>query len=183
MWIAWNLLKTETNNPRIIIALLLLLQLNFQWEDVARASTLLHYISFEIWVVKYRWSIQIPKGQYRDHLVGQLTRQEPAQNKILFSAILLIKFIGEITAEVYIFLQSNIQTPSELFTIEQEPERIISLEAPEGENANILTNFRWQQLAWTPFFPDLTFQEGHKIYNCWSIKIYLKRASNICNLY
>ena len=30
------------------------------------ASTLLHYISFEIWVVK-------PKGQYRDHLVGQLT--------------------------------------------------------------------------------------------------------------
>ena len=68
--------------------------------------------------------------------------QEPAHNKILFGAILLIKFIGEITAEVKIFLQSNIQTPSELFTIEQEPERIISLEAPEGENANILTNFR-----------------------------------------
>ena len=36
-------------------------------------STLLHYISFEIWVVKYIWSIQIPKGHYRDHLVGQLT--------------------------------------------------------------------------------------------------------------
>ena len=35
------------------------------------SSTLLHYISFEIWVVK--WSIQIPKGQYRGHLVGQLT--------------------------------------------------------------------------------------------------------------
>ena len=34
---------------------------------------MLHYISFEIWVVKYRWSMQIPKGQYRDHLVGQLT--------------------------------------------------------------------------------------------------------------
>ena len=34
-----------------------------------------HYIPFEIWVVKYnRWSIQIPKRQYRDHLVGQLTR-------------------------------------------------------------------------------------------------------------
>ena len=39
-------------------------------------NTLLYYISFEIWVVKYidhRWSIQIPKGQNRDHLVGQLT--------------------------------------------------------------------------------------------------------------
>ena len=35
-------------------------------------STLLHYISFEIWVVKYIWSIQIPKGHYRDHLVNQL---------------------------------------------------------------------------------------------------------------
>ena len=35
-------------------------------------STLLHYISFEIWVVKR--SIQIPIiPQYRDHLVGQLT--------------------------------------------------------------------------------------------------------------
>ena len=30
-----------------------------------------HYIPFEIWVVKYnRWSIQIPKRQYRDHLVN-----------------------------------------------------------------------------------------------------------------
>ena len=37
-------------------------------------NTLLYYISFEIWVVKYR-SIQIHKVQYRDHLVGQLTTQ------------------------------------------------------------------------------------------------------------
>ena len=36
-------------------------------------STLLHYISFEIWVVKYIWLIQITKGQWLDHLVGQLT--------------------------------------------------------------------------------------------------------------
>ena len=37
-----------------------------------RASTLLplHYISFEIWVLKYRY----PKDNYRDdHLVGQFT--------------------------------------------------------------------------------------------------------------
>ena len=36
------------------------------WVDawiVVLVSTLLHYISFEIWVVKYRWLIQIPKGQ------------------------------------------------------------------------------------------------------------------------
>ena len=45
------------------------------WFYNATPSTLLHYISFEIWVVKYRWSIQIIKGQYRDHLFGQLTNQ------------------------------------------------------------------------------------------------------------
>ena len=40
------------------------------------SSTLLHYISFEIWVVKYRYP-EVPKGQYRDHLDGQLTNVFP----------------------------------------------------------------------------------------------------------
>ena len=55
--ISWVLLMSLVTNPMADLM----------------TSTLLHYISFEIWVVKYRWSIQIPKGQYRDHLVGQLT--------------------------------------------------------------------------------------------------------------
>ena len=48
-------------------------------------SCLLHYISFEIWVLKYRWSIQKPKGQYRDHLVGQLTTFLYALFQIIWS--------------------------------------------------------------------------------------------------
>ena len=57
----------------------------FEWA----ASTLMHYILFEIWVVK---SIQIPKGQYRDHLVGQLTRGQPTVGNLtsLIISIMLI---------------------------------------------------------------------------------------------
>ena len=52
-------------------------------------SILLHYISFEILVLKYRWSIQKPKGQYRDHLVGQLTSTTPTIMKMMASEISL----------------------------------------------------------------------------------------------
>ena len=62
-----------TRNTMWLTVYCLALQVQDTVFSGAGTSTLLHYISFEIWVVKYRWSIQIPNGQYRDHLVGQLT--------------------------------------------------------------------------------------------------------------
>ena len=47
-----------------------------------------------------RWSIQIPKGQYRDHLVGQLTRQFMAVGKRM--KILRDKKKGEIRRKIEI---------------------------------------------------------------------------------
>ena len=52
----------------------------FKWSCFS--DTLLHYISFEIWVVKYRYP-EVPKGQYRDHLDGQLTNVFPPFNQQL----------------------------------------------------------------------------------------------------
>ena len=45
------------------------------WQFIVHCCTIFHLRS------GLGWSIQIPKGQYRDHLVGQLTRQFMAVEK------------------------------------------------------------------------------------------------------
>ena len=50
----------------------------------------------------------------------------------------LIKAIGEITSKVDVFRQFDIHSISNLFSVEQKPELVISLEATEGESVGAL---------------------------------------------
>ena len=51
------------------------------------------YFIWDLGCEIYRWSIQIPNGQYRDHLVGQLTTYTADHDNKIFLVLLFFSFV------------------------------------------------------------------------------------------
>ena len=60
-----------------------------------------------------------------------LLRSNELYSRLYASANMLIKAVCEVTAEVDVFHQFDLHAIPKLFSVKQEPERVISHEAPE----------------------------------------------------